>query len=213
MRARRRGGRRRGGNGRSPVRQNGLRQRCCGKGRRLCCVGQFWRAGARSGPQRMNGRLFRRSGQRLDSARGCFGADHFHSARVERFDPYRAGGGLDNRYRATRMVRQADHTQSYRYQTPDPGGDDGHAAHVGIHAGGRFGPIRRPAEILGDVWRVDHDNPYRISSTGSTPRTASPDRMTAAVADTSASLASVSAGRSACRKRNAASSLPRFHSI
>ena len=54
---------------------------------------------------------------------------------------------------------------------------------------------------------------YRISSTGMTPITARPERIITAVAATNANRASVSAGRSGCRKRSVAASLPRFHSI
>ena len=53
----------------------------------------------------------------------------------------------------------------------------------------------------------------RISSTGVTPITWRPERITIATAATSATRARVSAGWSGWRKRRVAASRPRFHSI
>ena len=110
-------------------------------------------------------------------------------------------------------------TDHHHQRGTEAAGDDRQLPGIGVHAragAGRavgrveigHGTRHASTALLGRSLRDQ-----RISSTGSTPITASPERMTVAVAATRAMRARVSAGWSACRNRSAASSRPRFHSV
>ena len=206
--------------------------------RHLAAAGTTAGTGAAHGC-RDNGRRGRWSGERLRCGRFrrrrqlavlrfgaarqdvLIGAGHLHAARVLRLHPDRPAVGLHHRNRGVAMADQrpaADHHQQHAAQ---PAGDHCQPACGRIHALAVTGDaIGRAGDTRDRLTRnLRGLTPDRIRGfsafprRASTPITARPERITTAVAATSASRASVSAGRSACRNRSVASSLPRFHSI
>src|SRR6185437_7696593 len=137
---------------------------------------------------------------------------------IFRLDAHRPSVRLDHRYRAAMMARRGPHAHDQQQRAAEPAGDDGQTLRALIHpapAGDAIGRTRRFQIVRhGPSLRFAASGAaQRISSTGSTPITAKPERMTTATAATRASRARVSAGLSAWRKRSVESTLPRFHSI
>ncbi len=135
-----------------------------------------------------------------------------HSPGIGRLHAHWSGGRGNHRDAVAGMADNGPRPHQNEQGAAERHGDDGQTFRRRVHAT-RGNPIGRGPQI--DLIRHRSSFPpgQRISSTGVTPMTARPERITTAVAATSASCAKLSVGRSACRNRSVASSFPLFHSI